>query len=74
MIMMIFFWYAHTYSTIMTYTMRMVMVMAMAATYHHHGERYLLYLFNELEKLVYLQCNVLHNSLVLKAQYFELQC
>ena len=40
-----FFWYAHTYSTIMTYTMRMVMVMA--ATYHHHGERYLLYLFNE---------------------------
>ena len=72
MIMMIFFWYAHTYSTIMTYTMRMVMVMA--ATYHHHGERYLLYLFNELEKLVYLQCNVLHNSLVLKAQYFELQC
>ena len=45
MIMMIFFWYAHTYSTIMTYTMRMVMVMA--ATYHHHGERYLLYLFNE---------------------------
>ena len=45
MIMMIFFWYAHTYSTIMTYTMRMVMVIA--ATYHHHGERYLLYLFNE---------------------------